>query len=319
MNASKREINLWGPFAGRLKSPDQAPEPLRSALLRDLAPEDIRLLIFSPANRYMAKDSEPTILAVTVQGWLMASWTDGGSIRMAKCDFANTLLVEMTSILLYGLLRVDFAPGGPAQSCKTHFNTVTRGLFQEATELLLNGIDGITAITPVESREMHPVADSLPLKFCNALLEFTPMGQRALAAVHWPAVLGEKRFFTRPELAPQAALVVSDRELMLMSEEKAQPRMRLGQIPKYGNVVTHCPLSRIQALQVCEHGNLDTVDVELRVPRGSARLKIPFPRERKQEVQALVELALRQVEQSRETSRAHGPSFGLNGDDFESL
>lgn len=316
MIASKREVSNWGPFAGRLKTPEQVPEPLRGALLGNLAALDIRLLIFSPADRDMAKDSVPTILAVTDQDWLMASRNNAGSIRIAKCDFANTLLVEMTSILLYGLLRVDFASGGSAQSCKIHFNTVTRGLFQEAKDLLLNGIDGVTAITPVESRQVHPVADSLPLKFCNALLDFTPMGQRALAAVHWPAVLGEKRFFIRPELAPQAALVVSDRELMLISEEKTGRRMRLGQVPKYGNIVTHCPFSRIEAIQVCEYHDLDTVDVQLRVSCGSANWKIPFLREQKEQVEILVGLALRQAQRLRETSDAHSSSLGGNGNGF---
>jgi hypothetical protein len=314
MITSNRQSKNWGPFARRLKTPDDAPEPLRSALFGGLTPEDdIRLLIFSPADCAMAKDSQPTILVVTDRGWLVVGENDADSAKVARCDFANTVLVEMTSILLYGLLRIDFATGGPVQSSTIHFNTVTRGLFQEAAELLLNGMDSVTMVTPVESREMHPIVDALPLKFCNALLEFTPMGQRALAAVHWPAILGQRRLWFQPELAPQAALAVTDRELLVVSEEKAWRRMRPGQTPKYGNIVTHCPFSRIEILQVCEHSDMNTVDVTLRVAQGSEKLKIPFPRERKQEVQDLIDVASRQAGKIKTANPLNGLTLGRNG------
>jgi hypothetical protein len=150
-------------------------------------------------------------------------------------------------------------------------------------------------------------------------LEFTPMGQRALAAVHWPAILGQRRLWFQPELAPQAALAVTDRELLLVSEEKAWRRMRPGQTPKYGSIVTHCPFSRIEILQLGEHDDIDTVDVVLRVPRGTEKLKIPFPRERKREVQALIDQASGQTGRIRESGPADGPGSGGNGNDFHTF
>lgn len=313
--SSDQRIKNWGPFAGRLKTPEEAPEPLRSTLLSSLAPEaNPHLLIFSPADPAMVRDSQPTILGVTDHGWVTVSGSDANSVSVARCDFANTLLVEMTSILLYGLLRIDFATGGPVQTSTIHFNTVTRGLFQEAAELLLNGMDGVTEITPVESKEMHPVVEALPLKFCNAVLEFTPMGQRPLAAVHWPTILGQKRFWFRSELAPQAVLAVTNRELLLISEEKAWRRTWPGQMPKYGNIVTHCPFTRVEALQVSEHGNLDTVDIALRVPRGSEKVEIPFPPDRREEIQNLVHLAPVHVGRISEPDACIHPLTGHNGE-----
>jgi len=295
MIGAKGQPKNWGLFARRLKTPDQAPEPLRPALLESLVPEDIvRLLVFSPPDRAMDEDSEPTILAVTDHGWLAVSGSDSGSAKLARCDFAQTVLVEMTSILLYGLLRIDFAAGGgPVQSTTVLFNTVTRGLFQEATALLLNGMDGVTAVTLLESKEIRSVANTLPLKFCNALLEFTPMGQRALAAVHWPCIPGQKRLWFQSELAPQATLAVTDRELLLISEEKAWRRMRPGRTPKYGNIVTHCPFSRLETLRIGEYADMGTLDVRLRVAEGSENLKILFPRERRLAVQDLIDVASR--------------------------
>jgi hypothetical protein len=317
MITSNRQTRNCGPFACRLKTPEEAPEPLRGALLASLAQgETVRLLIFSPADHAIARDSKPTVLAVTDQGWLAVSENDTEVEKVTRCDFANTVLVQMTSILLYGLLRIDFATGGPVLSQTILFNTVTRGLFQEATELLLNGMDGVTTITPVESKQMHPVVDRLPLKFCNALLEFTPMGQRALDAVHWPAILGQKRLWFQPELAPQAVLAIIDRELLLISEEKTTRRMRAGTTPKYGNIVTHCAFSRIVVLEVREHDGLNTVDIGLRVPQGAEKLKIPFPRERKQEVQALLDAALQHGCQATESIHDHSAAFNASHHDF---
>jgi hypothetical protein len=284
--------NTWGPFAGRLKTPDQAPEPLRIALLESLAPgEHLQLPVFGPAQEVFDKRSKATVLAVTDRGWIVASESKEQQASVVRCDFSNTLLVQMTSILLYGVLRIDFAAGGRAQQTAIYFNTVVRGLYQEAVHLILNGMDGVSAVTPVNCKEMTPLLDPLPLKFHNAVLEFVPMGQRVLAVVHWCAVFGRKRLWFRRELAPQAMLALTDRELLFISEEAAWRWMRPGQTPKYGSIATHCPLSRIKSIQLNEHEELGTLDLELHAAQGGEKLKLQFPRERKQAVEAFTEQA----------------------------
>jgi hypothetical protein len=279
-------------FASKLASVDEAPEPLRNALAAALNPDDIpRLLVFAPANRIINKQSPATLLAVLDSGWVVVSGTEETQPSAAHCNFANTLLVELTSILLYGRLRIDFGLNGRAQSTTAQFNTVTEGLYQEATQIILNRMDRVSAIVPCDSNELYPALGSLPLNFGNALMKFLPMGQRVLDVVHWPSVVGRRSRWRRQELAPAAALALTDRELLLVSEEKSWSWLLPGRTGKYGNIATHIPLSRIERLQLSEHEQMNTIDIESRTPQGGEKLKINFPGVQTTEVAAFLERA----------------------------
>jgi hypothetical protein len=68
-------------------------------------------------------------------------------------------------------------------------------------------------------------------KFRNEVLHYLPKGQRLLAATQWPAILGG----FRRELAPAGALLVTERELVLIADEKA-PDWYHGEREKYGGI-----------------------------------------------------------------------------------
>jgi hypothetical protein len=256
---------IWDRFASSLNSLDEAPEPLRSAMLAALPPDNaIRLLVFGPASKTLDGRWPAALLAVLEREWVVVSGTEEIPPRVARCDFANTLFVEMTSILLYGELRIDFVGAGRAQTAEIHFNTVMERLYQEAVQVVLNGMDGVATAAPVDSHEHYPALKSLPLKFCNAMLGFVPMGQRVLGVVHWPAVLGRRLILFQQELAPAAALALTDRELLLISEEKTRSWLRTGYPSKYGIIVTHCPLSRLEGYHVAERSPLVILDLALR-------------------------------------------------------
>ncbi|MGH7976986.1 MAG: hypothetical protein ACREC8_10030 [Limisphaerales bacterium] len=154
-------------------------------------------------------------------------------------------------------------------------------------------MDDVSEIAPRGSKELYAALNSLPLKFCNAVVEFMPMGQRVLGFVHWPAVLGRKLKIFRHELSPEAVLVLTERELLFISEEKTWPWIRPDRVQKYGSIVTHCPLSRVDAFQLSEHDLLETIDIVVRTDHGGEKLKIDFPREQKAEVSAFMELAIK--------------------------
>lgn len=296
--------DFWDRFASKLKSLEEAPEPLRGAVAAAIKSEDaVRLLVFGPAYKGGGQRLPASLLAVLDAEWVLATGTDTTEPTVARARFADTLLVEMTNILLYGKLRLDFAAHGRAQSVAIHFNTVMEGLFQEVVQRVLNGMDGVESVEPFDSRELYPALESLPLKFCNAVLEFIPMGQRVLDLVHWPAVLGRKLKILRHELAPEAMLALTERELLFISEEKTWSWIRPGRVQKYGSVVTHCPLSRIADIQLSEHDQLDTLDVEVRVRAGGEKLKIDFPREQKAKVSAFLEELMKQQTQRRGADR----------------
>lgn len=285
---------LWEKFPSRLKTVDEAPEPLRGAMLASLKPDDeIHLLVFGPASKHLETFSPATLLAILEREWILVAGTEQLPVEMRRCEFDDTLLVEQTSVLLMGKLRFDFVAEGRAQTVAIHFNTTTEGLYQEAAQLVLNGMDDVSEITPDDGTEFRAAFKSLPLKFYNAVMEFLPMGQRLIGFVHWPAVLGRKLKIFRQELAPEAVLILTGRDLVFIAEEKSWSWIRPGRIQKYGNVVTYCPLSRLKSIGLSKHDSLETIDVDISAGKTGERLKINFPDESKADVSAFLELALR--------------------------
>ncbi|MGB8368607.1 MAG: hypothetical protein ACLPYZ_11185 [Limisphaerales bacterium] len=271
---------------------DEAPEPFRRVLSAHLSPADsIRLLVFSPADETFDKRPPSTLLAVTTSGWVVVADADGGPTAV-RCDFADTLLVELTNILLYGRLKIDFVAEGRTQSVAIEFSTVTDRLFQEAVQLLLDGMDGISAAIPIEDSKADSLLCSLPLKFWNAVIEFRPVSQPVLAVLHWPALLGGRRRWFQRELAPEAILVLTGRELMVISEEKTWSWLRIGHINKYGCIATHCPLSRLKRFQINERGQLNTLELELRAKQDGAKVEVPFPSGQRGDVSTFMERVL---------------------------
>ena len=285
---------LWERFAAKLKTVDETPEPLYSAALTVIKPDDKpRLMAFGPAQNVLGNNLPATLLVILDEKWIVVTGAEKIKTGVYSCTFADTLLVEITRILPHGKLRIDFVSKCRAQSIAIEFNTVMEGLYQEAVQFLLNGMDNVSEIVPCDSRKLYAALDSLPLKFCNAVVEFIPMGQRVLGLVHWPAVLGRKLKIFRRELSPEAVLVLTERELLFISEEKAWSWIRPDRVQKYGSIVTHCPLSRVEAVELSEHESLDTIDVEIRANEAGEKLKIDFPREQKAKVSAFIELALK--------------------------
>ena len=287
--------DFWDRFASKLKSVDEAPEPLRSAMRAALKPnESIRLLVFSPANKTFDKCSPATLLAVLDHEWTVVSGLEEIPSQVARAEFAGTLFVELTNILLYGRLKIDFVSEGGTQSVAVEFNTVMDRLYQEAVQLLLDGMDGVSAASPIEDRQAGSLLCSLSLKFRNAVIEFRPASQQALAVLHWPALLGGRRRWFQRELSPEAIMVLTGRELLFISEEKTGSWMRIGRVNKYGSIATYCPLSRLTRFQINERGPSATLQLELRARQGGAKVEVPFPAGQREEVSAFMERALPQ-------------------------
>jgi len=276
-------VSYWERFSSRLKTPDEAREPFGRVLQRELrAEEPAQLLIYTPSDETIKTKSPASVLALTARGWLLAAEAKDGDAMVTRSDFAHTLRVELTDILLYGALRIAFATDVGVESVTIEFNTVMQRYYDEAVQLVLDGMDGIEASPTVDHAEWEPLLEPLPLKFHNGFLRFTPRGERLLALVEWPAVFGTRRRWFQHELAPEAALALTDRELLLISEEKTWSWLRIGRPNKYGYIVTHCPLSRLEGYHVSESGPLATLDLTLRA--GGAvgdTVEIALPLERK--------------------------------------
>lgn len=92
---------LWDRFASKLNSVDEAPEPLCGAMQAALKPGDaIRLLILGPVFTSLGKNTTATLLAVLDQEWIVVSGLKPSQLRVDRATFADTLLTELTIVLL---------------------------------------------------------------------------------------------------------------------------------------------------------------------------------------------------------------------------
>jgi hypothetical protein len=201
-------------FPTKLDTVSDVPEPLRSAFLESFPSGELtRLLVHSPAFTTREEKSPATVLAVTNSGWLLASETEEGGAQLAKSNFDDILFLELRSILLLGQLRICF---GPTSSIIIQFDAVGDEYYCEAIELLLGGIDPARAgVAGKEQNEASMFAD-WPMKFRNEAKRYRPSGQRLLSATRWPAIFGE----LERQIVPAGALLITERELVLISDEK---------------------------------------------------------------------------------------------------
>lgn len=288
--------NFWDRFPSKLKSPIEAPDPLRGALLQAFKPDDsVQLMIFGPASKTPGRRSAATVLAILDSEWIFAS--AGAETDMpvvTRCRFSDTLMATFTTILLCGRLEIDFAAEGGAQHVLMEFNTVMDHLYRQALQLLLDGVDGTSPTPAVDDQHSRDLLKPLMLRLQNAVGQAVPRGQSVQALVHWPAVFNDRRGLFRRELSPAAALVLTNREIILVSDEKAGTWFQPDKIDKYGSIATYIPLSRLRCFGTSVHDRLDTLDLDVGVEHGYAKVKVEFPRGLESELLAFVEQARHQ-------------------------
>jgi hypothetical protein len=274
----------------KLNTIHEAPEPI-SRTLADHFPSQkcVRLLIYAPAATVGDAKSPATVLAVTDEGWLMASENDDGSVSVDKCSFSDTLFLQLTSIVLWGELKIDYASVSTSYSALMRFSTVGEGLYREAIDLVLSGIDGGPVPMMKEDRNVEAVFEAWPRHFQMEARRYWPGGQRLLAAVQWPAILGG----FRRELAPAAALLVTERELALMTDEKAPSWDEGGEVAKFGGIITYFPLVRLADHHVSHQERFSVLALAVNTGHGGERLELLFPSDHEKEVLKTLEQARR--------------------------
>jgi hypothetical protein len=296
---------LWDrvPFAAKLKSLEEAPEPLRSFMVAALEPRDtIQWLIFGPTQRTIGAASPASLFAILEREWIVVVFGERAGSQVYRCDFAGTLLIEITDVLLYGRLQLDFVKDGRTHSVAILFNTVTYELYWEAVQILLSGVNGRRQSVANENTKLYPALKALPLKFQNGIVRYLPVGQEVLELVHWTAAQARRLMIFWQELAPEGVLVLTKGQLLFISEEKAWSKGDA----KYGYVVRYCPLSRVHSMRLRDDNSLDSIDVEVRAHQSSKKLKIDFPGEEKPAVAAFVNSVNLLLHSTRRHSEFHG-------------
>jgi hypothetical protein len=289
-------------FPTKLDTVSDAPEPLRSELVKSLpSKEPVRLLVHAPAFPLGDEKSPATLLAVTNNGWLVASETEDGGAALVRSDFSNTLFFELTSILLLGQLIISFSEEGKAHSVTITFERVEDEFYHKAIDLMLAGIDPARTAVAEKDRNETSMFEAWPIKFRDEAQRYWPRGQRLLAAIQWPA--------NQRQLAPAGALLMTERELVLLSEGKKSsaelsPVASSGEEPKetqstpvppkavnpaetpsvpgkvyeFAEIITFVPRVRLADFQM-SHQESGVLTLQLRASQGGEKLEITFPTE----------------------------------------
>jgi hypothetical protein len=276
-------------FPTRLQTISDLPEPFRSALAESLPSEKpVRLLVHAPPFATEDQRSPATVLAVTNDGWLVASETEEGGATLEKSDFSNTLFLELTSIFLFGQLKIFFAAVSTSYSVTIPFETVEDEVYREAIDLILAGIDPALTGVAGKDRSEASMFQAWPMKIRNEAHRFSPRGQRFLAAVQWPAIFGG----ADRQPAPAGALLITERELVVISEEKsasAKSSSAEELKEKFGGTITFVPRVRLTDFHVSHQENFDVLALELRAAHGEKKLEIIFSSDNERAVRKAME------------------------------
>ena len=313
-------------FPTKLDTVSDAPEPLRSELVKSLSSkEPVRLLVYAPAFLTGEEKSPATLLAVTNNGWLVASETEDGGTAVVKSDFDNILLFELTSILLLGQLIISFSEAGKAHSVTINFERIEDEFYYEAINLMLAGVDPARTGVEGKDRDETSMFEAWPMKFRNEAQRYWPKGQRLLAAVQWPA--------NQQQLAPAGALLMTERELVLISEGRKsstelspeassaeEPKETLstlvpakavnptetppvpGNVYEFAETITFVPRLRIANFQV-SHQERGVLTLQLRASQGEEKLEITFPSDHEDAVRRGMEQVLPPRNSSNQTAK----------------
>jgi hypothetical protein len=268
-------------FPTKLSTVSDAPEPLRSALAASLpSGESTRLLVHAPAFATGDEKTPATVLAVTNNSWLVASETEGDGAAVEKSKFSDTLYLELKSILLLGQLRICFARVDKSYSVTIRFETVEDHFYREAIDLILAGIDPALTGTVEEGRSEASIFEGWPMKIRNEAQRYWPRGLQFLAAIQWQAVSGG----TQGQLAPAGALLATERELVVISEEKEFLTERPPETPSadeskaiFGGIITFIPRVRLKDFHVSHRESLGLLALQVRGAHGGEKLEVIFP------------------------------------------
>lgn len=287
-------------FSFQLKDRNDIREPFHAALkkLLPVSAEPV-MMIFTPSLETSEGTTAPSVLVLETDRWHLLTETEKHTATTISSPIDRTVLVEMTVVLLLGRLKFDFATKRDVKSVVIEFNTVMEHLYHAAAEYLLGAMKGRPATPPVDRQPDLELLHSVPLKFRNSILRFAPPSERLLSLAYWPAIVVEKNGLIENELSPESALVLCERELLLVSEERLIPsdrpahRFRIGLVNKHGSIAVHGLLSRLTEFRFGGIGSAVTLDLLFQVDPVMEIISLVMPADQKAPVVDILRHALR--------------------------
>jgi hypothetical protein len=275
-------------FAASIKRVEDVPTPFREALLKRIRENEAVVdLIFSPAFRAGRFCTLAALLCITDSRWLVVLLQGDGSITVDTASYEATLLLELTIILLYGQLKIDFVCDGQVRSTALQFNTVMKHTYWEALQDILDGIDHNVESKAESNWARSEILRQWPIKFRNVSIIYAPRSSRLLDGVQWNDIYGG---FHR-QLGPAAALLLTDRHIIFIAEEKPSGWFQFRARPQYGEIITFFPLDRLASFRISEHSRFDILEIVGHEGHGKETLEIMFPHDQAKAVTRLMKEA----------------------------
>ena len=264
-------------------------EPFRTALLGALKDrERTRKLLYSPPFSTVGFTAPASLLALTDERWLVIL-EEESEPSVAHATFDDTLLVELSIILLSGQLKLDYVKEGTSVPIALQFDIVSKRNYFEAVKSLLAGMEACPVGTAGKIIDPGQDIENWPFKFRNIAAEYLPREGRLRSGVYWETIYGG---FGR-EIAPAGALICTEQELVLVAEEKAPIwQSREERHDKYGEIITYFPLRCLADWRIVEQHQFDILSLEVHAKHGGEQLKVIFPPEQREGIKALMEKCL---------------------------
>jgi hypothetical protein len=262
-------------------------EPFRDPLRRAIgAGANIYDVIYSPAL-VSGRSLPGSVFCVTDREWLIVREVRKGGIELTRALYGNTLLVELTDILLYGRLKIVYAFNGQCKSGVCFFNTVSEGIYTNAIYRVLNLIEDLPELPGEKDRTALTYLENWPLKFRNHGWEFLPPDSDLLNGTNWPTILG--RF--RHELGPAMALILTDRHLITLADEPSRSWFVHDDHVNVGLIVMYIPRSRISDFAIQKHSRFNVLEAQVSTALGADLVRLRFPPKYEEKAVALVSRA----------------------------
>ena len=254
-----------------MKRLENVPPPFREGLSNCMGEKEAVLAVtFSPAFRAGKSSTLASVLCVTDSRWVVALSHHNGSITVDTASYETTLLLELTLILLYGQLKIDFLCNGQVRSTALQFNTVMKDNYWDLLQNILDKIDHNVEGKAKSNWRSSKMLREWPLKFRNVANIYAPRGSRLIDGVQWGGIYGG---FHR-QLAPAAALLLTDRHIIVIAEEKPSSWFQFREPSHYGEIITYFPLERLADFRVSEHRRFDILEIVGHEGHGSETLEV---------------------------------------------
>jgi hypothetical protein len=175
-------MEVWFMYQSSIKIDEVSPL-FEATLDHNLPPDEaVHQLICGPEFSSVENHHPASLLCLTDRRWLIALAEPPEGVTVESATFDETLLVELTIILLHGKLKIDFNKGSERRSAALYFNTVMRSVYFEAVCEILRATDR-EGSKETDQKTRSKFAE-WQYEFQNRAIIQTPPGSCLLDGVH---------------------------------------------------------------------------------------------------------------------------------------